>query len=427
MKKYSIIGALLIALGAVAVIFMTEGSVEDKLKEGMEDLAASMVPEAREEYGIEVDDFYVCTERIRPNENLSTILSRYDLPYEVIHEVADKSKNVFDVRNLRVGKSYCIMRSTDSTEQVRYFIYEQDPVNYVVYDFSDTIDVYKGRKPTYTRSRQGSGIINSSLWQTLTENDLDPNMAVRLSEIFAWSIDFYRIHKGDRFKILFDETYVEGERIGVGEIAGVWFQHQGRDYYGYKYAIDDTTTDYFDENGNSLRKAFLKAPLEFRRISSRFNRRRFHPVLKRRRPHLGTDYAAPTGTPVWSIGDGTVVKRAYNRGAGNHIEIRHNGTYSTRYLHLSKFAAGLTQGGRVKQGEIIGYVGTTGLSTGPHLHFEMIKNGGHVDAMQEDIPPGDPVPEECRPSFEQIRDQLTRQLNVIPISEGAPQGTEEDS
>lgn len=413
-------------MGVATFIMLSKEDVGERLSEGASSLKKNLVPEVQEEYGIEVQDFYLCTEKIKSGENLSSILSKYDIPYAAIHEAVQKSEGVFDVRNLRVGKPYCIIRETDSLEQVQYFVYEQDPVNYVVYDFSDTLNVYRGRKPTYKTSRRASGVISSSLWATLQNNDLDPVLAVRLSEIFAWSIDFFRLHKGDRFKVLFEETYVDGERIGIGDISGVWFQHRGRDFYGFHYMQDDTTSDYFDENGNSLRKAFLKAPLEFRRISSKFNRKRFHPILKRRRPHLGTDYAAPTGTPVWSIGDGVVVKRAYSRGGGNHIEIRHNGTYSTRYLHLSKFAKGLKQGQHISQGEIIGYVGSTGLATGPHLHFEMIKNGGHVDAMQEEIPPGDPVRDECRASFEQVRDQLIQQMSAISITENAPQGTEED-
>lgn len=421
MKKYSLLGALLIGLAAIAFVLVSEENASQKLQDGLSNLKETVFRAPQIEYGIPVEDYALCTDVIKPNQNLGEILSENGLPYSAIHELAQESRDIFDVRNIRPGKSYCIMRSTDSLQQVQFFIYEQDPVNYIVYDLRDTLDIYRGAKPVREVPRAASGTIYSSLWQTMTENDIPAEMAVRLSEIYAWSVDFYRIQKGDQFKVLYTEKFVEGERVGMGEIEGAWFQHRDKDYYAIPYAQDDSTFDYFDHEANSLRKAFLKAPLQFRRVSSQFNRKRFHPILKKRRPHLGTDYAAATGTPIWSIGNGVVVKAKYSRGGGNHIEIRHNGTYSTRYLHMSKFAAGMKPGTHVSQGQVIGYVGSTGLATGPHLHFEMIKNGQHVDAMQEDIPPGDPVRDECRPSFDQIRDQIMTRLDAVQISTGSPE------
>ncbi|MEM7036597.1 MAG: peptidoglycan DD-metalloendopeptidase family protein, partial [Bacteroidota bacterium] len=420
MKKYSIFGAAGILAALILILVLSERDVPRKIADNLRDIQKSMVhfeeappPPPSEEFGIQTDDMYICTDVIKPNENLSHILTRNGIPYEVIHDIATKSQEVFDVRKLKAGKSYCIMRTTDSLDQKQYFIYEQDPVNYVVYEIGDTVSVRKGAKHVTTRTRVASGVIESSLWNTLTENDIDPQLAIRLSEIYAWSIDFFRLHKGDYFKVIFDEKFVDGERVGMGEVKGAFFQHVNRPNYAIKYA-QDSFPDFFDENANSLRKAFLKAPLQFRRISSRFNKRRFHPILKKRRPHLGTDYAAPTGTPIWSIGDGVITKRTRNRGSGNYIEIRHNGTYSTKYLHMSKFEPGLAVGSRVSQGQTIGYVGMTGLATGPHLHFEMLKNGEHVDSQNEDVPPGDPVRAECLPAFEVYRDQIMAQLKAIP-------------
>lgn len=418
MKKYSWIGAGFILLALVAMLILTERQVPEKLAQDSKGLWQSLTTfeesPSPEEYGIDIGDLYLCTDVIKANENLSEILSRNGIPYQVIHEIATKSSNVFDPRNIRAGKSYCIMRSSDSLSQVQYFIYEQDPINYVVYELGDSVAVHAGKKDVVTKSRTAGGYISSSLWNTLTENDLDPELAVRMSEIYAWSIDFYRLFKGDYFKVLFEEKFVEGERVGTGTIKGAMFHHHNKDYYAIRY-MQDSMPDYFDESANSLRKAFLKAPLQFRRISSGFNMKRFHPILKRRRPHRGTDYAASTGTPIWSIGDGVVEKAQYHRGNGKYVQIRHNGTYTTKYLHMSKFGPGIRPGTRVTQGQVIGYVGMTGLATGPHLHYEMIKNGKHVDSRLEDIPPGDPIAADCMESYTVYRDQVVNMLEAIPV------------
>ncbi|MEM6270944.1 MAG: peptidoglycan DD-metalloendopeptidase family protein [Bacteroidota bacterium] len=419
MKRYSWVGAGVILAVLLGILMFSEREVPEKLIQESRGLWNSLVhslePEApREEYGIEVGDMYLCTDVIRPNENLSEILSRNGIPYQIIHELSQKSSAVFDLRKLKAGKSYCIMRSQDSLAQVEYFIYEQDPVNYVVYDLKDTVRVTKGRKEVTRVPRSGVGHISSSLWNTLTENQLDPELAIRMSEIYAWSIDFFRLHKGDYFKLLFEEKYVEGRSIGAGDIQAALFHHAGKDFYAIRYA-QNGEVDFFDKSANSLRKAFLRAPLQFRRISSRFNRRRFHPVLKRRRPHLGTDYAAAPGTPIWSIGDGVVTEARYSRGGGNYVAIRHNGTYTTRYLHMSKFGPGIRKGVRVTQGQVIGYVGSTGLATGPHLHYEMIQNGKHVDAQSIDIPPGDPIAPEHQEAYAAHRDEVVARLDALPI------------
>ena len=418
MKRFSIFGAGAILVALLVMLLVTEKAVPEQLAQNFDSIRKSVVDfqQPGEEFGIHDDDLYLCTDVIKPNENLGEILGRNGIPYELIHEIATKSQDVFDVRKLKAGKSYCIMRTRDSLEQLQYFVYEQDPVNYVVYEIGDSVSIRTGKKEVKKKNRTASGVISSSLWNTLSENDLDPELAIRMSEIYAWSIDFFRLQKGDKFKIIFEEKYVEGERFGVGDILGAWFKHVNKDVYAIRYT-QDSVPDYFDENANSLRKAFLKAPLQFRRVSSRFNRRRFHPILKKRRPHLGTDYAAATGTPIWAIGDGVIVKAKRNRGSGNFVELRHNGTYTTKYLHMSKFGPGIKSGVHVTQGQVIGYVGSTGLATGPHLHFEMIKNGQHVDAMMEEVPPGDPVAPECIDAYNVHKDQILEKLNNIPDPE----------
>lgn len=423
LKKYSFIaaGAIAIVLGAI-VFWPGQEPVPDQLKAGLYDIKKSIFwagmeeEEPVEKYGIDLEDLYVCTDVVKPNESLGKILSENGISMRVVDELVTKSEGVFDLTKLKAGKSYCIIRSTDSLEQVKYFVYEQDPVNSVVYEFGDEIKVTTHQKQVEVVEREASGYISSSLWNALNENHLDPQLAMSMADIYAWSIDFFRLQKGDYFKVLFDESFVEGDAIGIGQIKGALFNHGGKDFYAVRFE-QDGQVDYFDENAGSLRKAFLKAPLQFRRISSNFNHGRFHPILKVRRPHLGTDYAAETGTPVWAIGNAVVVKAAYNRGSGNFIELKHNGTYTTKYLHLSGFAPGIKAGAHVTQGQTIGYVGSTGLATGPHLHFEMIKNGQHTDATKEDLPHGDPVRPDCMEAYTLVQKEVIAKLKAIPQPE----------
>lgn len=415
MKKLSLIGALVIGLSASAYYLSTRHFTPQDISSSINNLGKSFLdrPEpSAVRYGIDLEDLYVCTDVIQPNENFGEILSRNGLPVAMINEIVEKSHGVLDLRKISAGKSYCIMR-TSHGDEAQYFVYEQDPINFVVYELGDSIQVKKGRKQVETVTRGASGMISSSLWNTFEENNLNPELAMEMASVYAWTIDFFRLQKGDHFKVLFEETYVEGRPVGIGEIKGAVFNHGGEDFHAILYE-QDSSAAYYDINAKSLRRAFLKAPLEFRRISSHFNKKRFHPVLKKSRPHLGTDYAAATGTPIWTVGDGTVLRAEFNRGNGNFVEIQHNGTYVTKYLHMSKFGEGIKKGVRVKQGQVIGYVGSTGLSTGPHLHYELIKNGKHVDALTETPPPGDPIDASCLDAFSVYRDQILAQLAKIP-------------
>ena len=250
-----------------------------------------------------------------------------------------------------------------------------------------------------------------SLWKSLYDNGYNTTLANPLSDIYAWQIDFFGIQKGDGYKVLYDEYFVDDSvSVGIGEIHAAVFHHNGRDYFAFPFE-QDGFKDYFDENGINLRKAFLKAPLKYSRISSRFNPSRLHPVLKIRRPHLGVDYAAPTGTPVVSIGAGVVTKKAFQKnGAGNYVTIKHNGTYTTTYMHLSRYAPGLAVGSKVSQGEVIGYVGATGLATGPHLDFRVYRNGQPIDPLKMESPPSTPLKEAYRDSFELVKKHLMADL-----------------
>ncbi|HDR52486.1 MAG TPA: metalloendopeptidase, partial [Mariniphaga anaerophila] len=331
----------------------------------------------------------------------------------IIDQIARQSKDIFDVRKIRRGNNYAIFQTPDSLAKARYFVYENSATDYYVFELFDSLRVYRGEKEIHSRLLSAHGEIETSLWNTMTDNGIDPMLALRLSDIFAWSIDFFAIQRGDRFRVIYDELFVDSTSIGIGEIYAVQFDHIGKENYAFRF-YQDERFDYFDEEGNSLRKAFLKAPLDFFRISSRFSHSRMHPVLRIRRPHHGVDYAAPAGTPVKSIGDGTVITRAYQAGGGgNYLRIKHNSVYTTVYMHLQGFAPGVVQGSRVKQGQVIGYVGSTGLSTGPHLDFRVFKNGTPVDPLKVEAPPVEPVHETRMAEYIMLKDSLMGKLQQI--------------
>ena len=284
--------------------------------------------------------------------------------------------------------------------------------DYIVFDFTDTLNVYAGEKEVKIETITGSGIINSNLWYTMRDNELNPLLANQLSDIYAWSVDFFGLQKGDKFKIIYEMQFIDGKEFGIGEIKVAYFEHSGKAMYAIPF-FQDTLTSFYDINGQSLRKAFLKVPLNYSRISSHFSNSRLHPILKIRRPHHGIDYAAPYGTPVQTIGDGVVIEARYSSSAGNIIKIKHNGVYKSGYLHLSKFGDGIKVGAKVKQGDVIGYVGSTGLSTGAHLDFRVWQNEQAVDPLKIDAPPVEPIKTENTEEFAKIKEKYITQLKAI--------------
>ncbi|HOI31047.1 MAG TPA: peptidoglycan DD-metalloendopeptidase family protein [Melioribacteraceae bacterium] len=360
-------------------------------------------------FGLAVDSLIEVHGTIGGGETLGEILLPHGLSDKQIFEIAEEARGIFPVRNFKAGDEYYIYAEWDTTETVHYFVYIRNPIEYVVFDLRDSIKVYHGRKEVEIRERAFASTIKNSLWQTLESNSVDPEVAVKLSEIYAWQIDFFRIMANDSLKVVFQELYVDEKPTGVGKILTASFRHRNEDFYAFRFEKNDEA-EYYDEKGNSLRKAFLKAPLKFSRISSRFSSRRFHPVLGRYKAHLGTDYAAPTGTPIMTVGDGVVIEAGYTGGNGNYVKVRHNSTYTTQYLHMSKFAKGIRSGVAVKQGQIIGYVGSTGLATGPHVCFRFWKNGRQVDALREKLPSSNPVAKEDLPQFQMVKDSLAEKL-----------------
>jgi len=373
------------------------------------------LPEPTLLYEIEIDSFEVIQSTIEQNEFLANILLPFKVNYGTIDALAKMSKPIFDVRRIAVGQNYTLLISKDSIRKADYFIYEIDAVDYIVYDLRDSIVIERKKRPIETKIQIASGVINSSLYQTLQESNANPYLAVKLADIFAWSIDFYRIQKGDWFKVIYEEQFVDGNSIGIGKIEAVEFNHFDRSFLAFGYDIKGKT-EYYDEEANSLRKAFLKSPLKFSRLSSRFTMRRFHPVQKRWKAHLGTDYAAPRGTAIMATSDGVVIKAAYGRGNGNYVKLKHNSVYETQYLHMSK--RNVTVGKQVRQGDIIGYVGSTGLATGPHVCYRFWKNGKQVDHLREDFPSAEPISPQIKAVFILKRDSLQADLDVVIIEKG---------
>ena len=365
-------------------------------------------------FGLPVDSFLIEKETIGKNQNLSHILSNQGISLNLIDKIAKESVSVFDVRKLRSDKNYYLFSKGDSVKQLSYFVYEIDPVDYVVYRL-DSLHIYRGQNPIERKISTASGVINSSLWNALRDNGQSSILALHMADVYQWSIDFFGLQKGDKYRVLFEESYVDSTLIGITNIFACQFVHANSNYYAFQFE-QDSILSYFNEEGQSLKKAFLKAPLQFSRISSHFSHSRMHPILRYARPHLGVDYAAPAGTPVVSIGDGVVVRKTSGGDAGNYLQIKHNSVYNTAYMHLQGFAQGIVVGARVRQGQLIGYVGSTGLSTGAHLDFRVYKNGSPVNPLTVESPPVEPVNEQNMPQYTILKDSLMTELETIPFA-----------
>ena len=368
-------------------------------------------------YGFALDTFQVTVDTIQNNQYLSQILLPHKVSYANIDQLARNVKDTFAVTKLRAFKEYTIL-TKDTTKGADYFIYEPDAYSYVVYDLNNLTASVKKRK-IVIKKREASGIIESSLWVAMKNNGLHPALIDRLEGIFQWSIDFVHIQPGDRFKVIFEEEYIDGELVGIGKIYGGYFKNIDNEYYGI-YHENGQFKGYYDENAAPMKSPFLKAPIKLAsryRISSSYNLRRFHPVLRRVRPHFGTDYAAAIGTPIVAVADGRVTHATYTKGNGRYVKIKHDKTYQTQYLHMSRYGKGIKSGVHVKQGQVIGYVGKSGLATGPHVCFRFWKNGKQVNHRRLKLPNPEPMPASQKPAFYPTRDQMVKQLNAIPYLE----------
>ena len=381
-----------------------------------------VAPDPVIEYGFDADTFLVIKNEIQSGQSLGKILSDYGVSYSQIDKIARKTQRTeYDVRNLKAGHLYamfCVL-DTAGRENAEIFVYEEEKINYVVYDFRDTLKVYQAKKPVEVKLIKDAGIIEkgSSFFLTGASIGMSDRLCEIISdEIYCWTLDFRNVQPGDRFKVLYEAKYLSGEFVGVGDVKAVYFNHLGTDFYAFPYN-DIGFDDYFDQDGKNLRKFFLKTPVKNSRISSRYSKNRFHPVQKRWKSHKGTDYAAARGTPIWATADGVIDAATYTKFNGNYVKVRHNGTYSTQYLHMSKIAKGIRPGVHVKQGQTIGYVGSTGLATGPHVCYRFWKNGVQVDPFKTKLPPSDPISDASRISFESYRDSLIQIMDSIPFIE----------
>ncbi len=416
MRKWWMVVGLLLVFGVLAVNKYQQANTEIQEPEPVivEETIPVEPPPVPTLYGIDVNKKLVIEDKVRPNENLSSILSNYEVSLQEIDQLAKKAQGIFDVRRINANKTYKLICSEDSVAEV--LIYEPNNIEYVIFNLDDSSEVYLGQKEIITVEKSITGSIETSLYNSMLDQGATPQLVDLVADVYGWQVDFGHLQQGDSYKIIFHEQLVDGEPAGLGPILAAEFIHEDNPFYAVRYD-QGQGHDYFDEQGNSLRKAFLRYPVKFTRISSRYSGKRFHPVLKRYRSHLGTDYAAPTGTPIRAAGDGVVTEARYKRGNGNYVKIRHNGTYTTQYLHMSRIAKGMRPGAKVTQGQTIGFVGSTGLANGPHLCYRFWKNGVQVDAMKVEIPPSEPIAETHQIHYDSVMMQMLDQLQKIPPAE----------
>lgn len=364
-----------------------------------------------DEFGIPIDSVKVEDHKIQRNESLYLILDKYDFSPQQIYSITDQASDLIDFGSIKPGQQYRTYTETDSTNRLSHILWRANPIEYVVFNWErDSLRIYKAARPLNRKIAAASGEINNSLYQTISAQGDSQLLASRLANIFAWQINFFGLRPGDSFKALYDQRFIDDNFYGIGDIMAAEFIHRGETYHAYKFTHGDINGFYTAE-GKSVQKALLQAPFKFsQRVSSNFSRSRYHPILKKRVPHYGVDYAAPPGTPVLAVGDGRVTEARYRGANGNIVKITHNSTYRTAYLHLQGFARGISRGARVEQGQVIGYVGSTGRATGPHLHYSLYKNDQPVNSRTVDLPSSESVPDSLMDVFAEHRDQLERQL-----------------
>lgn len=369
-----------------------------------------------DEFGFRVGYYHIESNNIKANQTLSGVLSLLNFSGDSAHKIVQAISEHFDPRRIRTGNEYHVYFSNDSIRSLSHIVYEISLIDYLVINLKDSILVSLAQKDVVYEQRTAGGVIHASLWNTMSSLNLNTLLAIRLSQVLAWEVDFYRIQEGDRFKVVYEESFVGDQSIDIPQIHAVYFMHQGREIFGFHF-LQDTIDGFYNKEGENLRKMFLRAPLEFGRITSRFSHSRLHPVLRHRRPHHGTDYAAPYGTPILAVGDGVVTRRGFSSGNGNYVRIRHNSVYETQYLHMMRFGTGIRVGARVTQGQVIGYVGSTGLATGPHVCFRFYEHGTPINHLQKQFPTADPLHPDFHQAFFPIRDSLLLILNQIEIAE----------
>ena len=384
----------------------------------------SVVVEPEYLYGIDIAGYNISNDTVRSGETVGGILNRNGISAVLVDRLDKAAVDIFPLRKIRADKPYTTFKRTVSDslgerEVLDYLVYHIDAIEYVTFGFhADSVSVTKGENPMELVRQHREAVINSSLWGAIMAENMPYALAAEVEDIYQWTVDFFGIQTGDSFSVIYDEKFVNGESVGIGRVWGALFNHNGKQYYAIPYAQEQGKLRYWEYNGESLRKQLLKAPLKYTRISSKFSNARLHPVHKVYRPHHGVDYAAPSGTPVHSVADGTVVFAGWGGGGGNTLKIKHAGNLQTGYLHLKSFAKGIKVGTKVSQGQLIGYVGSTGTSTGPHLDYRIWKNGTPIDPLKVPQEPAEPIAAAHKERFEAVRDRVVAELEGREIETG---------
>ena len=403
---------LLIVIGLL--IFNSCRKEPEKLTENQ--IVEEEKPKIIEEFGYVLSNYTVIKDTIKSGESFGEILDRHHIDYPTIYKIAAAAKDTFDIRKLRAGKPYIILAKKDTTERAQVFIYQRSKIEYLIVDFTDSIQTTFCRKKVKTVVKTASGIIESSLSEAIESQNLNYILALEMADIYAWTIDFHHLQKGDNFKLIYEQKYIDDTTsVGIGNIRAAYFEHKNNSLYAFNFVTDSVKkiNDYYDENAKTLRRKFLKAPIKFSRISSRYNlNRRIKYYGNRVRAHKGTDFAANIGTPIMSTANGTVIESRYRGGNGNYVKIKHNSTYSTQYLHMKKRK--VKKGDYVKQGDVIGWVGMTGSTAGPHVCYRFWKNGKQVDPFKQKLPSAAPIKESLKEDYLIYINPLKDSLDGIP-------------
>lgn len=416
MKKY--LGVLIVLFAIISCKNESSATENTADNEPKKEAVATQPLEEKvvvKEFGFELDNFKVKLDTVRKGDSFGELMISHKVDYPKIAKISQDFKDTFDVRKIRVGNPYMILQSKDTTETAQVFIYENDRINYTVVDLRDSVSAYKDKRAVKYVEREASGVIETSLSDAILAQGIDYAVTHDLANIYAWTIDFNRLQKGDKFKLIYKEKYINDSIYAGSEaIEAAYFEHNGKPIYSFAYENDSlkSLVDYFDQDANSLRRTFLRMPVEYGRLSSRYNlKRRIRYYGNRIRPHRGTDYAAAVGTPILATADGTVTESTRRGGNGKYVKIRHNSTYSTQYLHMKK--QNVKRGEFVRQGDVIGWIGMTGNTSGPHVCYRFWRNGKEVDPLREELPQAEPLAEELRPEYFEYIAPKKKQLDCI--------------
>ena len=368
-------------------------------------------------YGFDFNKFFVTEKKIKRGDTFGSILESNGIDYPEVHNILKNIKNQVSVKKLNIGKKYFVLFSDDSIRRPEYFIYSSDITSFFYIKLKDSIFGEKVNKPIKIRELEAKGVIENSLYETMISNGYNEQLSYYLSDIYAWTIDFFRLQRGDRFKVIYQEKFVDDTlSIGISKVLAASFEHKGKIIEAYEFKVDSVKgiTDYFDDDAKNLRRAFLKAPVSFGRVSSRYNLKRKISFYGKVKPHKGTDFAAPVGTPIMTTANGRVIRSSYTKGNGNYVTVKHNNTYSTQYLHMRRRKVKVGQ--YVKQGDVIGWVGMTGFTSGPHVCYRFWKNGIQVDPFKQKLPEAKPISSKLKSIFLDYKIPLKERLNCITFN-----------